>query len=182
MLGKFKICPVDHSFAFRYTRYSGFKVVRPEYSRYSAKIFVRVDMGGGPTFLILGHKSLDICITAVRQYCHKDIRLDGRAGVGIRYANILTGPVDLHYLSRLVIQMHGCVVFNDIVTVIFVELCGLIWNFACFPALAAVFSPEQAQGHAVFAHFLVYLPVIRHFVARFLQPRREKPVCYLLVA
>jgi hypothetical protein len=37
MLGKFKICPVDHSFAFRYTRYSGFKVVRPEYSRYSAK-------------------------------------------------------------------------------------------------------------------------------------------------
>jgi hypothetical protein len=38
MLGKFKICPVDHSFAFCYKCDTGFKVVRPEYSRYSAKI------------------------------------------------------------------------------------------------------------------------------------------------
>ena len=93
MLGKFKICPVNYGLAFRYTCYTGFKVVRPEDARYSTEIFIGIDVCGGPAFLILGHKSLNVGIAAVRQHCHKDIRLDGRAvNAGI---NLTQTPVEI---------------------------------------------------------------------------------------
>jgi len=52
------------------------------------------------------------------------------------------GPIDLHDLSRLSVNVHGCFGAFDKITVVFVKLGGFAGDFACLTALIAVFHPQ----------------------------------------
>jgi hypothetical protein len=52
------------------------------------------------------------------------------AGIRVCNSSCLTGPVYLHGLAQLVLQVHSCLGFADVIRVIFIELHGLVWKFA----------------------------------------------------
>ena len=80
------------------------------------------------------------------------------------FRSSIAGPIYLHDLTGLVIQVHGGIGLGQIVGIILVELGGLVWDLARCSALVAVFQPEQIQGDATALELLMYIGVVRHLV------------------
>lgn len=79
------------------------------------------------------------------------------------------------------IQMHGGVRFCLVLSVILVELGGLVRDLAHRVALVAVFQPQQVQGDTAAREFLVDIGVVRHLVDGLRATRREQTLRELLV-
>ena len=67
------------------------------------------------------------CPAAPRRLCLSELRL--------------AGPVHLHGLTGLVLQVHGGFSFVDIVRIILVKLGGFVGHLSVLMALLAVFPP-----------------------------------------
>lgn len=87
-------------------------------------------------------------------------------GVFVHKRCRLAGPVHLHGLTGLMLQMHGGFGFVNIVRIILVELGGFVGQLAVLTALLAVFHPQQAQSDAALLHLTVHPLVVRHLVDR----------------
>ena len=80
-------------------------------------------MGCGPSLLVHGEKGFYIAVAAVGQGCHKHIGRDHYfTGVCVNNSGSIAGPVHLHNLAGLVVQVHGGVDLCQIVGIVLVEL------------------------------------------------------------
>ena len=91
-------------------------------------------------------KGFYVAVATVGQGCHEHIGRDNFTGVCVNNSGSIAGPVHLHNLAGLVVQVHGGVYLCQIVRIVLVELGGLVWNLTRRPTLVAVFQPQQIQG------------------------------------
>ena len=124
-----------------------------------------VDIRADKQRKIGGRRPVDfIAVAAVGQGCHEHIGRDHFTGVCVNNSGSIAGPVHLHNLTGLVVQVHGSVDLCQIVGIVLVELGGLVWNLARRPALVAVFQPQQVQRNTAALEFLVDMGVVRHLI------------------
>ena len=157
---------INYGFIFGVLDNTGFEIIRHQEPGNTSKILIGMDMGVDPRLLLHTQKTLGIRITAVRQHSDKQIHRNDLAGIRVDDTAGLPGPVYLHGVARLVIHMHGSLGFVDIVSIMLVELGGLIRQFTTGAALRIVLLPQQAQCNTAFLHLLVDVLVVRHLVCR----------------
>ena len=181
MLRQLLIRLVENDLVLAMLLHTGFQVVALDDPGDAAEVFEGVHMGGGPGLLVHREEGLHIAVTAVGQRCHEHIVRDHFAGIRVNDGGGVTGPVHLHDLTGLVIQVHGGVCFGQIVGVVLVELGGLVRDLARRPALVAVFEPEQIQGDTAALELLVDIGIVRHLVDGLRGTGREQALRELLV-
>lgn len=93
----------------------------------------------------------------------------------------ISGPVHLHDLTGLMIQMHGGTGFGYVVPVVLLEPGQLVGQFICRGASLAVLQPQQVQRDTVFLHLPVDILIIRHLVLRFACRLRKEQIRKLLI-
>ena len=142
MLGKLPIHFVQCNLITPVLVHTGFQVIALNDLCDTTEIFVCVDVGGSPAFLIHREKCFHITVSAVWQTRHKDICWNCFTGIRINYSCSIPGPIDLHDLTRLVIQVHRGISLHHIVIVVLIELRGLIRKFTVIAAGFAVFQPQ----------------------------------------
>ena len=155
---------VDNGLAVAAFDDAGLEIVRREDPGDAAKETVSIDVCRDPGILLHIQKCFDICISAVRQHRHKQVRIQQLAGGGIQHMSRGASPVYLHGLAGLVIQVHRGLGFVDVLRVVLVELRGLVRKLAGCPALLAVLDPQQAQRDTAFLHFPMHALVVRHLI------------------
>lgn len=79
-------------------------------------------MGRRPAFLVHGKECFHIAVAAERQCGYKNVCRDRFTCIRVCYGRRISRPVNLHNLARLVVQMHGGVLFYQKVIVVLVEL------------------------------------------------------------
>ena len=135
--------------------HTGFQVVALDDSGDAAEVFVSIHMGSGLGLLVHGEKGFYIAVAAVWQGCHEHIGRDNFTGVCVNNSGSIAGPVHLHNLTGLVVQVHGSVDLYQIVGIVLAELGGLVWNLARRLAPVAVFQPQQVQSNTAALELLV---------------------------
>ena len=155
---------VEHRFRPGVLDYTGLEVVWCEDAGNTVEIPVGVDMAGDPSLLFHVQKGLCVGIAAVWQHSNEQVGIQPLPGVCIHQSCRLAGPIHLHGLAGLVLQMHGGFRFVDIVCIILVELSGFVGQLSVLTALLAVFHPQQTQGDAALLHLTVYPLVVRHLI------------------
>ena len=98
---------------------------------------------------------LHSCSRCTAGLLRKHIGRDNFTGVCVNNSGSIAGPVHLHNLTGLVVQVHGSVDLYQIVGIILVELGGLVWNLTRRPALVVVFQSQQVQRNTAALEFLV---------------------------
>ena len=181
MLRQLLIRLVENDLILAMLLHTRFQIVTLDDPGNAAEVFVGIHMSGGPCLLVHGEKGFHIAVAAVGQRGHEHIGRDDLAGVRVNDGSGVTGPVHLHDLTRLVIQVHDGVSLGQIVGVILVELDGLVRDLARRAALVAIFQPKQVQGDTATLKLLVNVGVVRHLVDGLRVIRREQPLRELLV-
>lgn len=109
------------------------------------KIAVRMNIRCDSGFLLHIQECFCICVSAMREDCNEQVRVQTLSCVCIQDTGRLSSPVYLHGFSGTMLQIHGCFRFMNIVCVILVELRRLVRQLNILPALLTVLYPEQAQ-------------------------------------
>lgn len=149
MLRQLLIGLVENDLILAMLLHTGFQVVALDDPGDTAEVFEGIHMGGGPRLLIHGEEGLHIAVTAAGKGRHEHIGGNDLAGVRVDDRGGIACPVHLHDLTGLMIQVHGGVRFRKVLSVILVELSGLVRELARRAALVAVFQPQQVQGDAL---------------------------------
>ena len=94
--------------------------------------------------LVLGfHVITGFCIdiTAAREHRYKQISATPLSGNGIVDRDYISGPVNLDYISRFMLNAHGCLDNASSSAGFIAKLCTPVRRAAAFVALTAVFFP-----------------------------------------
>ncbi len=151
-----------------------FQIVRCEDPRHAAIEAVGIHMGHDPGVLFHVQKCLGIGITAVWKNRDEQIRRDSFSCIGIYDPHRVAGPIHLHGLAGLVLQMHCGFGLVNILSVILVELCGLVRKLSVGAAFLAILYPQQTQRDTALLHLPVYFFVVRNPVLRVIISRRKQ--------
>ena len=148
VLRHFIVRLVQHNFGLPVGKHTCFQVITLQNPCDAAEIPERVNVRCDPTFLIHGEKGFHIGVSAAGQYGNKDVCRNRFSCIRVDDGGGIPGPVHLHDISGLVLQMHSGVCLYDVIVVVFVELCGLVRQFSGKPALLTVFQLKQFQRNA----------------------------------
>ena len=128
--------------------------------------------------LVLGfHVITGFCIdiTAAREHRYKQISATPLSGNGIVDRDYISGPVNLDYISRFMLNAHGCLGNASSSAIFVTELNAHVRRAAAFITFAAVFFPKKRQRNAGLCKLTVDVRIIGLNVsADFLVLVREK--------
>ena len=175
ILRQFLITAIQYRLVTIVFGHTGLEVVRNQKPRYTVEVFVCVDMTVQPVLQPHVGCCFRIDVTATRQNSNEQIGRRDFTGHGVVDRKRIACPIDLHGISRFVLDTHRCLGDSRPRTVFVTKLRGHIRLLAKGFCFLNILIPQQCQRDTALRELSVDVGVVRFQIcAGFRMPFREE--------